>query len=88
MLDHYTTLLRAIRENQKRTIPEWNALIRVALLEIDEALGKESLVMEDKNPSTFEQYRKYMERIAADLQSPQGRISSVAWPRNKTENAR
>ena len=88
MLDHYTTLLRVIRENQKRTIPEWNALIRVALLEIDEALGNESLVMEDKSPSTFEQYRKYMEGLAANLQQSQGRISSIAWPRNKAETAR
>ncbi|HYY90383.1 MAG TPA: hypothetical protein VE955_00175 [Candidatus Dormibacteraeota bacterium] len=88
MLDHYSYLLRAIRENQKKTIPEWNALIRTALLEIDEALGKDGLVIEDRSPSTFEDYRKHMERLAASLQLSQGRVSSVAWPTSKANTSR
>ncbi|MBO0888751.1 hypothetical protein J2P12_06590 [Candidatus Bathyarchaeota archaeon] len=68
VLDHYTYLLRAIRENQKKSLVEWNALIRTALLEIDNALGNESLIVEGEPSFSFEEYRKQMERIAANVQ--------------------
>ena len=74
MLDHYTYLLRAIRENQKKSLVEWNALIRTALLEIDNALGNESLVVEGEPSFSFEDYRKHMERIAANVQMSPSRV--------------
>lgn len=66
-LHHFDYLLRMIRENQKKSMPEWIGLVRSALMEVDEGLGKHVIVLENTEPVSFEEFRKILERIAADL---------------------
>jgi len=53
-----------IREDQKKTISEWNALIRTALIEIDEEIRDVS-VSERNTVFTFEQYRNRLQSLGA-----------------------
>jgi hypothetical protein len=57
-----------IRENQKKSMTEWIGLIRSALVEVDEGLGKHVIVLENPEPVSFDDFRKIMTRIAADLE--------------------
>ena len=62
--NHFAYLLRMIREDQKKTISEWNALIRTALIEIDEEIRDVS-VSERNAVFTFEEYRNRLQNLGA-----------------------
>jgi hypothetical protein len=52
-----------IRENQKKTLFEWNALIRAALIDIDQEIGEAS--MSDRSTVlTFEEYRTRLQKLS------------------------
>jgi hypothetical protein len=58
-----------IREKQKKSMVEWIGLVRSALIEVDDAMGRNVIVLEDQTePIAFEDFRKVMERIALDLE--------------------
>lgn len=42
-------------------------MVRSALVEVDEAIGRNVIVLEEKEPVSFDDFRKIMERIALDL---------------------
>ena len=54
-------------KEQKKTVGEWNALVRVALLEVNDAIGNRDLVIEGHETVTFDEYRKAMEKIATEM---------------------
>ncbi len=62
--NHFAYLLRMIREDQKKTISEWNALIRTALIEIDEEIRDVS-VSERNTVLTFDEYRNRLQSLGA-----------------------
>ncbi len=66
-LRQFEYLLRMINEGQKKSVAEWTALVRMALLEVDEAIGK-GVIMFDDESMDFRSYQKFMERVATDLE--------------------
>lgn len=66
-LRQFDYLLRMIKEKQKKSMVEWIGLVRSALVEVDEAIGKNVIVLEQTEPVSFDDFRKVMERIALDL---------------------
>lgn len=64
--------MREIEGKRKHTVVEWNALIRVALFEVNEAIGKESITVENPAAIDFDEYQNFMQRIAkmSDSNSP------------------
>ena len=62
--NHFAYLLRMIREDQKKTISDWNALIRTALIEIDEEI-RDTSVSERNAVLTFEEYRNRLQSLGA-----------------------
>lgn len=66
-LRQFDYLLRIIKEDQKKSMAEWIGLIRSALIEVDEAIGRNVIVLEQSEPIRFEEFRKIMARIAEDL---------------------
>ena len=45
---------------------EWNSLIRVALLELNDALGTDT-ISEDNEAISFPEYQKRMEQLASTI---------------------
>jgi len=81
--NHFAYLLRMIQENQKKTTSEWNALIRAALMEIDQHIGEAS-VSERNAVLTFEEYRNKLQNLGAMRGFNMERIDSSASDNRRT----
>ena len=86
MLQQFAYLLRAMRD-QKKTVVEWNALVRVALFEVNEAIAKNDLVLEGRDTVTFDEYRRFMEKIGSEM-SLAAAASALKSPRDKEDPRR
>jgi hypothetical protein len=72
-----------IQENQKKTTSEWNALIRAALMEIDQHIGEAS-ISERNAVLTFEEYRDKLQNLGAMKGFDMERIDSSTSDNSKT----
>ena len=64
---HFVYLLRMIREGQKKTIGDWNILVRTALSEVDETITRDFSTSNTETFS-FEGYRKDMESLGKKVE--------------------
>jgi hypothetical protein len=62
-LRYFQYLTRSIAEGQKKSIAEWNTLIRMSLSEIDDLI-KGTQVANSVETYSFDQYRREVEKIA------------------------
>jgi hypothetical protein len=80
-----------IQENQKKTISDWNVLVRAALLEIDDQIG-ESKVSERNAVLTFEEFRNWLQILGSargfDMERIGTGTSSVARTDSKDSQKR
>jgi hypothetical protein len=60
---YFQYLTRSIAEGQKKSIAEWNTLIRMSLSEIDDLI-KGAQVANSVETYSFDQYRRELEKIA------------------------
>lgn len=84
-LRQFDYLLRMIKEKQKKSMIEWIGLVRSALMEVDEAIGRSVIVLEDTEPIVFDDFRKVMERIALDLNMAKRAFPLVKGVREEQE---
>ena len=62
--NNFAYLLRMVKENQRKTVSEWNGLIRAALKEVDELIGETD--MPERNAVlTFDEYLNRLQTLGA-----------------------
>jgi hypothetical protein len=75
---YFQYLTRSIAEGQKKSIAEWNTLIRMSLSEIDDLI-RGAQVANSVHTFSFDEYRLELEKIAAarGVQIPPGARAPV-----------
>jgi hypothetical protein len=84
---YFQYLTRSIAEGQKKSIAEWNTLIRMSLSEIDDLI-KGAQIANSVETYSFDEYRREIEKIAAarGVEIPQAaRETPVIGGRNSRE---
>ena len=80
--------MRMINEKQKKPMVEWIGLVRSARVEVDEAIGRNVIVLKEKEPVSFDDFRPIMERIALDLNMAKKTFPLENGPARKEEQNR
>lgn len=66
-LKQFDYLAKEWNSGKKHKPVEWIALIRVALLELDNAIGHDIVSIEGNETTTGPEFQKYLERIGANV---------------------